>query len=396
MAASLKTNMLEEEKQVRTDSTAPAVNILLVDDEPRNLDVLESILAAPGFNLVRVETPESALLALMHHEFSCIVLDIQMPKMSGIDLPQLIKTRKRNKPIPIIFLTAYFQEEIDVLQGYHAGAVDYLTKPLNPDILRSKVRVFVDLFLATQALATANSDLQQEILQRKNAEEALRKSNTDLEARVQDRVQELKRANDELLAASRAKDDFLAMLSHELRTPLNPVLLVASDAANNPDLPPRVRTDFAMISKNVELEARLIDDLLDLTRITRGKIILDKHFLNVRQILEDAIVNIQEELNRKAISLDLKLNAAGHTVFADAVRVQQIFSNLLKNAVKFTPNGGRLTVETSVSDDRLKIRITDTGIGMLPEEIANVFTAFSQGSHADIGTTHRFGGLGLG
>jgi signal transduction histidine kinase len=375
---------------------ADAVSVLLVDDEKRNLDVLESILGPLGLRHICATTPEEALLALVHEDFACIVLDIHLPGMSGLELARLIKTRKRSQCIPIIFLTAYFLEEKDILQGYGAGAVDYLTKPINPHILKSKVGVFVDLFRTARALGAANGALEMVIAQRRAAEETLRNYNLELEARVQDRVQDLKRAHDELLAASRAKDDFLAMLSHELRTPLNPILLIASEAANDRELPPRVRTDFDTIRKNVEVEARLIDDLLDLTRITRGKIILEKRLLNVHEILEDAIATLREELDAKQLSLNLKLVAAKQTVFADALRVHQIFLNLLKNAVKFTPVGGQIRVDSSVAEDRLVIRVADTGIGMLPEEIAAIFTPFSQGNHAGNGGTQRFGGLGLG
>jgi len=381
---------------METKPAADAVSVLLVDDEKRNLDVLESILGPLELRLVCAMTPEEALLSLVHEEFACIVLDIHMPSMSGLELARLIKTRKRSQCIPIIFLTAYFLDEKDVLQGYGAGAVDYLTKPINPHILKSKVSVFVDLFRTARALGAANGALEMVIAQRKAAEETLRKNNTELEARVQDRVQELKRAHDELLAASRAKDDFLAMLSHELRTPLNPILLIASEAASDRELPPRVRTDFDTIRKNVELEARLIDDLLDLTRITRGKIMLEKRFLNVHPIVEEAIATMREEVDAKQIRLNLKLNAARQTVFADALRVQQIFLNLIKNAVKFTPAGGQITVDSSEIEDKLVIRVADTGIGMLPEEISGIFTAFSQGHHAGNGGTQRFGGLGLG
>jgi signal transduction histidine kinase len=372
------------------------VNILLVDDERRNLDVLESILASPDLHLVCTTNPDDALLALVQAEFACIILDIQMPSMSGLELARLIKTRRRNQYIPILFLTAYFLEEKDILQGYGAGAVDYLTKPINPQILRSKVGVFVDLFRTTHALSAANSALESEIGQRKKAEEALRQNNNDLEARVQERTGELKRAHEEVLAASRAKDDFLAALSHELRTPLNPVLLIASDAAANRDLPPRIRADFDTIRKNIELEARLIDDLLDLTRIERGKILLDKQVLNVHQVLQDAVGQEREEMARKEISLTLKLEAQQALVNGDAVRLQQIFWNLLNNAVKFTPRGGRITVETAVDQINLSIRFSDTGIGMLPEEVARVFDAFSQGTHAEGENRVRFGGLGLG
>ncbi len=137
------------------------VNILLVDDDARNLDVLESILKPSGHRLVRAETANAALMALIHHDFACIVLDIQMPGMNGIELARLIKTRKRSQHIPIIFLTAFFLEEKDVLQGYGAGAVDYLTKPLNSKIFKSKVDVFVELFRATDALTAANFALEQ-------------------------------------------------------------------------------------------------------------------------------------------------------------------------------------------------------------------------------------------
>ncbi|HEU6449208.1 MAG TPA: response regulator [Verrucomicrobiae bacterium] len=366
------------------------VNILLVDDESRNLDALESVLALPDLRLVRARTPDEALLALMRYEFACIVLDIQMPTMTGIELAKLIKTRKRTQHIPIIFLTAYFLEEKDVLQGYGAGAVDYLTKPISPQVLKSKVGVFVDLFRTTSALAEANNALEMEILQRKTAEEALRQMNTELETRVNDRTAELKRAHDDLLAASRAKDEFLAVLSHELRTPLNPVLLLASEMAVNQSLPAEIRADFNTIRKNVELEARLIDDLLDLTRITRGKVILEKQFLDAHKVLRDAIANVQADAEHKNIFLKVKLNAPEYAVLGDAVRLQQIFWNLLKNAIKFTASGG-VSVETANMNGKLAIKISDTGIGMNTTEVANVFNAFAQ-----TGNQHRFGGLGLG
>jgi signal transduction histidine kinase len=140
--------------------TRDTVNILLVDDDARNLDVVESILKPSGHRLVRAETANAALMALVRDDFACIVLDIQMPGMNGIELARLIKTRKRSQHIPIIFLTAYFLEETDMLQGYGAGAVDYLTKPLNYKIFKSKVDVFVELFRATEALSATNAALE--------------------------------------------------------------------------------------------------------------------------------------------------------------------------------------------------------------------------------------------
>jgi PAS domain S-box-containing protein len=209
---------------------------------------------------------------------------------------------------------------------------------------------------------------------------------------------ELERAHKEAVAASRAKDDFLAALSHELRTPLNPVLLVASDAAENPKLPPEIRADFDMIRRNVELEARLIDDMLDLTRITRGKLSLEKRPLDVRAVLQDAIAILQADVVKKKISLTFDFRAAQHMISGDAVRLQQIFWNVLKNAVKFTPEGGKITIETRTlaESGNIAVEITDTGIGLTADEISHIFEAFSQGDHAAATGAHRFGGLGLG
>lgn len=389
-----------------------AVNILLVDDEVRNLDVLESFLQSPGYKLIRALTAEQALLLLLHGEFAVIVLDIQMPGMTGIELANLIKQRKRTQHIPIIFLTAYFQEDKDMLEGYDSGAVDYLTKPINPQILKSKIAVFVDLFRKTRELAAINTALESEILNRQKAEEALRLINNELEVRVEERTADLRKANEELrereialkaseakaMAASRAKDDFLATLSHELRTPLNPVLLLATEAAANTTLAAEVRADFEMIAKNVALEARLIDDLLDLTRIAHGKVALDMHAFDVHDSLREAIAMTREEIEGKEIKLVLKLNAERCVVLGDDVRLKQVFWNVIKNAAKFTPTGGRITVETVtlVDPEVLSINVTDTGIGMTAAEIDRVFEAFAQGDHIRPDGTNHFGGVGLG
>jgi signal transduction histidine kinase len=388
------------------------VNILLVDDEPRNLDVLESILDAPDYHLVRAQTAESALLLLLDTEFAAIVLDIQMPEMSGIELANLIKQRKRTQHIPIIFLTAYYQDEKDVLQGYGSGAVDYLTKPVRQEILRSKVSVFVELFRKTRALAAINDALEAEIVQRQAAEAALQKANNDLEARVLERTADLNQANAELreseaalrkseaqaMAASRAKDDFLAALSHELRTPLNPVLLLATESAANAELSPAVRETFQTIATNVALEARLIDDMLDLTRITHGKLVLEMRPVDVEAVLRHALSLAGSEIERKEIRITARLEAKRRMVEGDEVRLKQVFWNVLENAAKFTPAGGEITVETAEIPEtaEISIRITDTGIGMTEAELCRIFEPFSQGDHARETGNHRFGGMGLG
>ncbi len=208
---------------------------------------------------------------------------------------------------------------------------------------------------------------------------------------------EIARTRDVALAAARAKDEFLAALSHELRTPLNPVLLVASDGAQRGEFPQAAREAFAMIAKNVSLEARLIDDLLDLTRITEGKLLLDLRTVDVHDVLREAVETVRADAAQKYQSLELTLEAAAPRVRGDPTRLQQVFWNLLKNAVKFTPACGRVTVVTRMAADGcVEIEVSDTGLGLTADEMGRVFKTFSQGDHATNGNAHRFGGLGLG
>ena len=209
---------------------------------------------------------------------------------------------------------------------------------------------------------------------------------------------EMKRARDEALAASRAKDDFLAALSHELRTPLTPVLLLASEAAADDRLAPAVRRDFEVIRKSIELEARLIDDLLDLTRITRDKLVLDLQRVDLSIVVRDALATVTVDLTDKCIEADVDAADGSVWVLGDPVRLQQVFWNILKNAVKFTPVRGRVRLisRVDVTGTTAVVEISDTGIGLTPNELSRVFEAFAQGDHATAGGPHRFGGLGLG
>ena len=182
---------------------------------------------------------------------------------------------------------------------------------------------------------------------------------------------DLAKARDEAVAASRAKDDFLAALSHELRTPLSPVLLVASDAVNNRLLPREIRETFEMIRTNVSLEARLIDDLLDLTSITRGKMPLEMQRVDIHEVLRDALANVRSELDTRQLELETELSAPQSIVLGDPVRLQQVLWNLLKNAVKFTPDGGWIhaTTDSTSKPGSILIEVSDNGLGMSGEEL---------------------------
>ncbi len=209
---------------------------------------------------------------------------------------------------------------------------------------------------------------------------------------------DLERAHKEVLVASRAKDDFLAALSHELRTPLNPILLLASEAAETQELPAEIRAQFTLIRNSIELEARLIDDLLDITRIAHGKLTVKMMLVDVHAVLKEAIATVRADVDGKGITLALELVAERSMVKGDAVRLQQIFWNLLKNAVKFTPAQGKITVATRIESvtGEIVIALTDTGIGMTESDLGRIFEAFTQGENTRAVGAHPFGGLGLG
>lgn len=211
---------------------------------------------------------------------------------------------------------------------------------------------------------------------------------------LSDSIEEAEESRQRAEAASRAKDDFLAALSHELRTPLTPVLMSASELVHDERLPGEVREQILMICRNVTLEARLIDDLLDLTRITNGKLAMSFSVVDVHELLGHTKQIIASELRPRQLVLMWQLEATHHFVRGDGARLQQVFWNLLKNAIKFTPDGGSISVKSrNAEKDEVVISIADTGRGIRPEDIGKIFRPFEQGT---VDGGHSFGGLGLG
>ncbi|HEV3098778.1 MAG TPA: HAMP domain-containing protein [Candidatus Udaeobacter sp.] len=224
--------------------------------------------------------------------------------------------------------------------------------------------------------------------------ENLLKQSQSLASELQNRQEELQKTNLELAEKARsnlAKDQFLAMLSHELRTPLTPVLASALALESEPALPEDIHESLQMIRRNVELEARLIDDLLDLTRIDRGKIQLNFEVVDAHTLLQNALEICQAEIDRKHLRRSLNLGARKVHLRADPARLQQIFWNLINNAVKFTPSDGQISISTSnTSKGELRVEIADTGLGIESEALPKIFDAFEQGGRTQLG------GLGLG
>jgi signal transduction histidine kinase len=347
------------------------IKILLVDDEPRNLDALEAILDDPAYALLRATDADRALRLLLENDVAAIVLDIKMPGVSGFELAELIKGTKKFRQIPIVFLTAYLVDDEDVLTGYGAGAVDYLTKPVNPLILRHKVGVFADLFRKTRALAELNEHL---------------------ETRVVERTAELEQSESALRAANKQKDLFLATLAHELRNPLAPLRTGLDVLLHQPDQPPTVTRTVAAMNRQLELMVRLVDDLLDVSRISRGTLEMRREHVDLPSVIERAIETARPFFNRREQSIEVEAPQS-LPVFVDATRIAQIVGNLLNNASKHSPAGAQVRIELTREMDRAIVRVIDEGTGIPPHQLDRVFDMFTKIERSSPGTND---GLGIG
>lgn len=370
------------------------VKILVVDDEPSNLAVLEAVFQDSGYSLVHASSGAEALMALIHHEFAVLVLDVNMPDMTGFELAQLIKQRKKTAHVPIIFLTAYFNDDQHVVEGYGSGAVDYLHKPFNVAVLRSKVAIFAELYRKTLALEEVNRTLVQEVAERKAAEEKLRLLNESLEHRVQERTHALQLRDKELREADRRKDEFLATLAHELRNPLAPVGYAVRLLRLKGPASPQVERAADLIDRQVKAMSRLIDDLMDVSRINQGKIQLRKSSVPLASILQDAIDTARPVIDELRHELVAELPARSLTLEGDATRLAQVFMNLLHNAAKYMDAGGRIELSVDASSaGEASVTLTDRGIGIAPDRLEKVFEMFSQEEAA---LSRSRGGLGIG
>lgn len=243
----------------------------------------------------------------------------------------------------------------------------------------------------TNALCMVITDLT-ELEQKRDLVKALEKLTTTQE-KLSVQNEELRHARKLADAANDAKDEFLATLSHELRTPLTPVLVAAQALENDPNMPGQFHDDLAMMRRNIELEARLIDDLLDLTRIVRGKIELRMTDVNINSVITNVVGICESDLKEANVSLDISLGEKLPPIKGDPVRLQQILWNIVRNAIKFTPTGGQVSVRTWQQGSQLHIEVIDNGIGMSADTLARIFSPFEQAGRE---ITRRFGGLGLG
>ena len=456
-------------------NTAEKVDILVVDDSAEKLLALGAILEELGQNLVEARSGREALRELLKREFAVILLDVNMPGMDGFETAELIRQRRNSEATPIIFITAY-SDDTHARQGYSLGAVDYIITPVIPEVLKSKVAFFVDLYRKTdqvrrQAMSLAEraaqlqrltqaslainsapsvaeilrivTDTARDVVSAERAEivpavtEAwgtappperpdgesgaeldtilMGRDGRDMgtltvfgrtpspeEAAVLTQLAQMASIAienvlySEAREANRLKDEFLTTLSHELRTPLTAILgwtrILRAPALDAK----RFAHGLDVIERNVNAQAKLIDDLLDISRISAAKLRLNARPMPLVPVVEGVVEAHRPGWEAKTLSVLVSIDpsAAGRSdVLGDADRLQQVIWNLLSNAVKFTPPGGKIEIEVSRTDGHVRIRVSDTGKGISPDFVAHVFERFRQ---ADSSTTRSHGGLGIG
>jgi signal transduction histidine kinase len=342
--------MNETEQLQGTAARFSQMKILIIDDELANVALLEDLLSNSGYTQVKsIMDPRLSIETCAQFQPDVVLLDLRMPFMDGFAVLEALRANSSGAFLPVIVLTA----DIDAQSKYRAlraGATDYLLKPFD----HLEVLLRMGLFM-----------------ERRRIEYELHHQKAKAEA------------------ASAAKDRFLAMASHELRAPLTPVLLWASGTVQEPDLSPDLQDGLEMVCRNVQLEARMIDDMLDLTRITRGKLSLRRQTADAHELIRHAAEIVRSEIEARHLNLSLALDAAEHKVHVDSARLQQVFWNVLRNACKFTPENGTISIRSFNEADKICIEMSDSGVGLEPQSLEKIFDAFEQ-------VDSRKEGLGLG
>lgn len=355
---------------------AEAARLLVVDDEESLRITTAAIFENEGYIVDTASSGDEAIDLMSKEEYDLVLTDLHMEGGDGLSVLNQIR---RQAPLTISVVLTGFASVESAIAALQEGAYDYLVKPCDIESMKHTIRRGVEhrrLMLAEQK---ARADLQQ--------------LNLDLEQRIEERTAELKQLNVELADANRAKDVFLATLSHELRTPLTPVVgwikLLRSGTLDEKS----VAQALDAIERNAWLQSRLIDDLLDTSRIATGKLHFEPKPTDLNVAVKAAVDTVRTSAASRNIDLSMTLWPSSLIVMGEPVRLQQIAWNLVSNAIKFTDPGGKVSITTQLVDKQAQLTVVDSGVGIEPEFLPHVFDRFRQ---ADGSTSRRHGGLGLG
>ena len=472
-------------------SVKKGINVLLVDDEQANLIAIQAILENPDVNLIYAASGEEALRQALTHDFAVILLDFYLPTIGGLEVAQIIRTRSQT---PIIFITASRPEEFPVEEAYSLGAVDYLTKPYNPIVLRSKVNFFIELYKRTEALAASErarylselsikegrirlilenakgyafivTDIHGTITEWEgdastvtgwSADEMIGRSiasiysdddraagypEIELDLAVRNGVasdkrwhirkdhslfyadgvmvplkdtagqvhgfskifrdvtserlanEELRRLAENLAEADRRKTEFLATLAHELRNPLAPIKNGLKILRLGGDINASTAKTREMMERQVNHMVHLVDDLLDISRISGGKIELKKESITIKELITSAVETSIPLIESGQHKLNINIQDDALSLYVDPNRIAQVISNLLNNAAKYTKPGGQIDLVAFVEANEVVLSVEDNGIGIPAKELCNIFEMFNQ---VERNMGHAQGGLGIG
>ena len=388
------------------DQPPEPVSILLVDDRPENLLALEAVLEPLGQQLVRANSGEEALRALLARDFALILLDVQMPGMNGFETAHLIKARERSRAIPIIFLTAINKEEAYAVRGYEAGAVDYLAKPFNPDVLRSKVGVFVELHHRREQLRRQEQALR--AAERRELELTMRARLLEQEAETTARLEALNReladANTalaerqvELERAMDSRSRFYASMSHELRTPINAILgynTLLLDGIYGP-LEAQQRQGIERTHRAAQHLLEIVNDVLDLSKIEAGKFELALQPAAFPLLVEELLVTIKPMADEAGCRVALAHDGPRVSIETDPRRARQVLLNLLSNAIKFGAGQPIEIATRAAAGGGVEVAVRDHGPGIPPDDLPRVFDEFVQLEHSRGEQVSTGTGLGL-